>query len=351
MVTAASHEAEVLPSEISWDEPPLGQAMLRETASFYRRSASKRWLGLGLAVFFGAAVGVLSWKIRPSVAGWVVLRVVENKDQAGERPRTNAELRQYLSGAVFSRQALAEALKAEPEWSDRAAKLTPEQIDDIRENIEIEIYGNTFIEERRPGEAPRSMRLTLGWTAADGDQAQKMADLLARLVTKAEVERVKENDRRALASTQIAVEEAQRLVDRLIGERRTLEQMAPPPPGAALALTRQINVAQEQLARYRSSLVSNTMAHRAEAEEPWRFTVLDRRSPLPHRSVISRAIISAIATTVGCYPVLLLLMGAFSWRLSQPFEAEELGFAVLGTIPGHSASFSAPEKDAEDLNG
>jgi hypothetical protein len=147
------------------------------------------------------------------------------------------------------------------------------------------------------------------------------------------------------------VEEAQRAVERLTTEKRAIADLANPPSGAANALGMQIGASANQLDRYRAALVGTTLSHRADADEPWQFTVLDRRATLPSSSEVSDALFSAIATTVGCYPVLLLLMGAFSWRLSGAFEAEELGFTVLGTIPGHSASLSATEKEAEDING
>jgi len=321
---------------LSWDEPPLPTAFFEEARGCFRRARPRRLQLFALAALVGMAVGGWIWKVGVPVEGWVVLRAVENHTREGESSSTSRELRRYLTEAVFSREALLEALRKEARWKDRADRLTPERIDEIREDIGVDIQGNTFIEDRAPGDPPRSMRLRVSWRANDGAEAQAMAEMLVGMVTRAQAQKLAEEDERARGATEAAVAQARRMVDRLLEEKRVLEAVPTPPALAVLALQRQLKSAQDLLAQAQTEAVRVGITRHADGEEPWRFSVLDRPSPWVPTSAKLRAIVVAIFTTLGGYPLLLLLMGAFSWRLAEVQDAEKLGFAVLGEIPGHS---------------
>jgi len=314
----------------------LLRAMWHETRVCFRRAAARRGRLLLFAALLGAGVGFRIFRVGVPVEGWVALRVVESRIREGERPSSTRELRKYLFEAVFTRQALAEALKADPRWRARIDRLTPERIDEIREDIRVDIQGNTFNEERGPSDPPRSVRLRLGWRSTDAAEAQGFAEMLVRLLTQAQAQRMRDEDARARVVAETAVAEAKKLVDRLLAQKRVLEGVPNASAISLAALDRELRAAQEILSDAQSAAVRVGISHRAESEEPWHFSVVDRPAVSPSTPVKLRAIVFAILTSVGCYPVLLLLMGAFSWRLSEAQDAEKLGFALLGCIPGHS---------------
>jgi len=301
-----------------------------------------------LAAFLGTALGLWILIVGVPVDGWVALRVVESRTREGDRPSSSRELRKYLSEAVFTRQALVEALKKEPGWRARAEGLTPEKIDEIREDIGVEIQGNTFNEERGPSDPPRSVRLRLSWRSTDASEAQALAEMLVGLLTRAQAKRMRDDDEKARAVAEAAVAEAKKLVDRLVAQKRVLAGVPAASAISLAALDREIHAAELILSQAETDAVRLGISHRAESEEPWRFSVVDRPAVSPSTPVKVRAIVVAIFTTLGGYPLLLLLMGAFSWRLSEAQDAEKLGFALLGCIPGHSVLTEEGRDQATD---
>jgi hypothetical protein len=147
----------------------------------------ERKLGLlivGLLYATGLA-GAVVWT-KYSYAPEYVLRVVEaDTDQRG-MPRPRRQLAEYVRTVVFTSDPLLDVMSRHGLQASLARKNPRAALESFREDIDIEVRQNYFIEERPIGAAPRSVRLIVRYRNADPEVAMSVTRELGELVVKSE---------------------------------------------------------------------------------------------------------------------------------------------------------------------
>jgi hypothetical protein len=118
-------------------------------------------------VLLGGALTALVTFRRHEYAPRFVLRVIEDDRDARNMPRPPAELATYVREAIFTSEPLFELIRRHDLYPSLMRKNPRAALDSFREDIAIDVYKNFFVEQRQPGDLPRSARLSVSYRAKD----------------------------------------------------------------------------------------------------------------------------------------------------------------------------------------
>jgi hypothetical protein len=153
----------------------------------------------------------------------VVLRALEADRDARTAPRMKRQLREYVMGAVFSNRALSDLMTRHGLYPGLARTNREAALQSFREDIEVEVYRNYFVEERGAGSAPRSARIMVSYRSEHRDLALAVSRDLGELVA---VHERAARRQQADAAASRAAQALDRAKARVIGERRKLREAA-----------------------------------------------------------------------------------------------------------------------------
>jgi hypothetical protein len=182
-------------------------AAVLEMTGALRQGLRRRALIVGVSGALSLLAMLALVATRRDYAPRYVLRVVETDHDPGVMPRLKRQLAAYVQEAVFTSAALMPLIQRHRLYPRLASPNPRIALESFREDIDVEVYENYFVEERTTREAPRSARVAVSYRASDPDLALAVTRDLGRLI--AERER---RLRRAQAAA--AVDYAENLVDR-----------------------------------------------------------------------------------------------------------------------------------------
>jgi hypothetical protein len=126
------------------------------------------------------AAGVL-WT-KSSYVPEYVLRVVEaDRDPTGV-PRPRRQLAEYVRKAVFTSEPLLDVIRRHDLYPGLARKNPRAALESFRDDIDVDVRQNYFVEERPVGAAPRSALLFVSYHNADPRLAVTVTHELGELV-------------------------------------------------------------------------------------------------------------------------------------------------------------------------
>jgi hypothetical protein len=197
------------------EEPGFVDA-LRTTAQLFRRAIARPFLTLGVTLLISAGlVGLVVLK-EHQFAPRVVLRVVEMDRDPNQAPRLKRQLKAYVQGAVFTSRPLSELIEKYRIYPGLYRKNPRAALDSFREDIDVDVYQNFFIEERTEHDAPRTARVAIRYRSSDRELAPRVTRDLAKLLVDHEARFRREQSRKAAQSANHALE----LAERDLAERR-----------------------------------------------------------------------------------------------------------------------------------
>ena len=109
---------------------------------------------LGFATTVAGAVLVAKHSYAPRY----VLRIVEPDRDPSGMPRPRRELAAYVREAVFTSKPLLAIIERHDLYPGLARRNPRAALNSFREDIDVDVYGNYFVEERSAGAGPRSAR-------------------------------------------------------------------------------------------------------------------------------------------------------------------------------------------------
>jgi|GEM_PF-5175566 len=188
-------------SRQAWLTSELGVVgALRQGVELCRRGFARGGLTLLLtAVATGLVLGVLLLRATTYAPRFAV-RVVEAAQQTDELPPMKRQLREYVRQAVFTSAPLLELMHRHGLYPRLAQKNVRAALDSFKEDIEIEVYQNYFVEARAAGSLPRSARLTVSFRDKDPQRALAVTRDLGKLIVEQE-RAVRREQARAMASS------------------------------------------------------------------------------------------------------------------------------------------------------
>jgi hypothetical protein len=140
---------------------------LRQAAELGRRGLRRPWLALLLAALLASGVAAVVLVVKRSYAPVFMLRVVEADRDPNSMPRLKRQLADYARQAVMTSEPLFRIMRKHGLYSSLLRKNARAALQSFREDISIEVYQNYFLEDRAPGDLPRSARLAVSYRAKD----------------------------------------------------------------------------------------------------------------------------------------------------------------------------------------
>jgi hypothetical protein len=189
---------------------------LRQAAQLLREGLRRPWRALLISALLSLSLVAAIVFIKRDHAPRFVIRVVEADRDPSSMPRLKRRLAEYVREGVLTSQPLFEVMRRHDLYPSLMRKNPRAALESFREDIDIDVFQNYFVEVRAAGDLPRSARLTISYHSKDPERALAVTRDLGRLVI--DRERIARRDQ-----AQVAANEADRVRDNL---RRALAQRA-----------------------------------------------------------------------------------------------------------------------------
>jgi len=142
-----------------------------------------------------------------------VLRVVETDRDPVNQPRPTRDLADYVRQGVFTSEPLLALIRRYGLYPSLLRKSPRAALDSFREDTEVEVYRNYFVEERAANTSPRSARLSISYKNANRDVAVAVTRELGSLVADHVASLRGDQASRAADAARREVEDGQRVLE------------------------------------------------------------------------------------------------------------------------------------------
>ncbi|HEX3596224.1 MAG TPA: hypothetical protein VHU80_14035 [Polyangiaceae bacterium] len=183
------------------DEATVADGLRQAVTLFIRglrRPAITFLVGIGLAGAVAAAMLLPKHGYAPKL----LLRVTEADRDPTAMPQPARKLREYVMQALLTSDHLIPLIKQYGLYPSLAHKNIRAALDSFREDIDVDVYQNYFVEQRVVGDQPRSARMAVSYKSKDPETAVAVTrDLGSLIVERERAMRTAESDRAEAAAT------------------------------------------------------------------------------------------------------------------------------------------------------
>ena len=310
-----------------------------------RRRAWRRPIVTFFIAAFLTSLAVLNdaRKIRTYTAR-VVFRVAEQDVQVGGgSPRPKSNLREYVWDAAFSTERLMGVIKKHNLYLS-AMRLDPGlALEAIRDDIDVDVFRNYFLEERTDESAPPTARLVITDTSPDPDLSLTIARELGDIVIDYEAQSRRDLTQFAVNDAEQVVKQEQaeltRLTEHLSDAQLRIETARPiDKPGVQAEISglyRSIPAAELRVKQAQKQARDLRLRAAFERNQSGlQFELIDAATLSGKRSTKqSELIVLAIFAFLLALPLAGMVVGAFDSRVYDGDDASRLGLKVLGHVP------------------
>jgi hypothetical protein len=290
-----------------------------------RRGFRRPWLTLLFSGLLAAALaGFVVFRHR-DYAPHFVLRVAEADRNTTSSPALKRQLAEYVRQAVFTSEPLLELMQKHGLYPTLRRNNARAAVEAFKEDISIDVYQNYFVEERRSGSAPRTVRLTVSFHAKDPNVALAVTRDLGELIVRREQARRRdqalESARRAEQARDILVQALQHRSSEVLAKKRAIESAPTPDPRTQVELVGLLG-SLDALARQAESAEKRSAALGVGAALERRgiglyFDVVDDGA-LPGRAAQLRAeLLGVSAAILLAFPLIAMAVGATAQQRGQ----------------------------------
>lgn len=159
---------------------------LRQALDLARRGVRHPWLALTLTLVLSSACVATLIVARGYYRPRFVLRVVEADQDPHNMPRPKRQLREYVTGGIFTSQPLLTVIRTYGLYPELMEENPRAAVDEFRKDISVDVYQNYFVEDRAPGDPPRSVRVAVSYRAANRAIAQAVTRDLGNMIVERE---------------------------------------------------------------------------------------------------------------------------------------------------------------------
>ncbi|MBA3462051.1 MAG: hypothetical protein H0T46_18975 [Deltaproteobacteria bacterium] len=299
-----------------------------------------------LAALITAGVVYRMSKRKKLVEAEVILALQEGALGDGAAGIPIHQMQQYVSTVLLPDKQLAALIEKKNMYSLRQKLGMQFAINELREQMEIDIWKNSFeYFDLDDSEARKSARIAITVADADPDLAYELAhDLASIAIIQHEIER--ERISRAVANQlqlmRDTTEKKLAEIDRAIASKSTaLEQARQAGKnGLASALLLDLASIESDRKRVADQMRSISISHDGIAREVAAAgldlslqVVEERRPDRPEKSQFVMIMVFFVVGT-GALIGAALFVGAFDSRIHDTDDVERLGLPVLGHVPG-----------------
>jgi hypothetical protein len=332
---------------IGWDvdERSHHSRVWPEVRRLGRRALRRPWLTLlATLLITGGVVGMRSRKPRVFESRFA-MRVTESDLDADTSPRTVGSLRNYVAEVCFSNQRLLGVIRAHNLYPSQMRRGDEAMaVDEMRDDIDVEVWRNFFALPRSSDDPGRSARLAISYSGRDRLVVYDVVRDLARLITE-------EEETSRIAQAEGALNDAE---DRVRDARALAQEKHHDLVVKQVALANARNQEQsvrlgiEQVSLYRLARSADEQVQAAEKmrQAVWMRLQLEKKRlglqfelidggrvapPGPSKKLV----LSLIAVFVFCFtlPLAMLGVGAIDDRVYEMEDVQRLGLVALGALP------------------
>lgn len=307
------------------------------------RAARRPLRTLALAALATASVVAVRVSLPPSYLARVTFRMSEGDLQSStSAPQPPARIREYISNVALTRERLLGLMERHGISPRLRAVNLEAALDAMREDLEIEVFRNYFLFDRREAGEPRTAQIVLSYRGDDRDQALAVVRDIGTVVLESQQAG---RSARLDQAREVAALQARHARERLRLAQEQHAQLLRPAAGGAeerarveaerALLQQEILgwIARVQELERRAADLQFTQA--AEAQHlGLTFRLVDEsvktvRRPLGRAEVAGHAAVVFAAVSL----VLSVLLGAFDRRVYRAADVIASGFPLLGTVP------------------
>jgi len=314
-----------------------------EARRLLRRARPRlRWL-IVAAVLAAASYPARRLTAKHIYDAQLVLRIVEADKELTQEVRPPQEYFAFIWGVFLSGPNLKKVIARHQIYADKWAKDPQVAVEAMRNDLDVVVWRNYFVESYSDDDEARSARVSITWHFRDPEIALAVVQDLADVIMESQTE----SRRQVFAAAQKDVDEAaEGELDRLVAMRRAIElrklEAARAPKERQAALLVQLSELQfeARAIEKRVETLGNTRT-RLELTAAWerqrsgiRFEMVEPGVVVPQK--LAGPIATALTTVVVFGLAILLgglLVGAFESRVRQPADVARLGARVLGAVP------------------
>jgi hypothetical protein len=226
------------------DDELTGGDAFRQGISLLVGGLRRPLVTFGIAVLLAALVGGGIALKKHSYAPKLVLRVLEADRDPTSMPQPKRKLREYVRQALLTSDKLVPLIERYRLYPSLARRNMRAALESFREDIDVDVYQNYFVEQRAPGSEPRSARVAVSYRGSDPDVAVAVTRDLGMLIAQ------RERALRAVESERAAgnaAEELRAVRDAIANKTRNLAEMeeamqaaAAPDPNRQVAFVSQL---------------------------------------------------------------------------------------------------------------
>ena len=166
-------------------EPWLSEESRMTSVALQVLSRALRQPGRVLAIALLATAALVAARAlrQPSHEATLYFRLAEGVlTDPRSAPRPPRAFREYVTGVVLSRQRVEQIMRTY-HWSEALLARNPvAAVDDFRSQVQVEVGGNYFLYERRPGDPPRSAQVTISVAGPDAEQTRAVVHEIGQAV-------------------------------------------------------------------------------------------------------------------------------------------------------------------------
>lgn len=164
------------------ESEPGAVATARQLAAFFAAGFRRARLVWTTSCLAALAAVLTAIALTPAHAPRFVIRATEMDRDPESMPQPKRALREYVLFAVFTSSALTQVMTRHDLYPSLRRDNPRAALDSFREDLEVEVYQNYFLEERSVQGAPRSARIALSYASRDRAVAIAVTRELGELI-------------------------------------------------------------------------------------------------------------------------------------------------------------------------
>src|SRR5262249_8289417 len=127
-----------------------------------------------------------AWRKPRVYASRIAFRVSENELDVDSAPKTNGRLREYVWQVAFSNTNLLRIIKEEKLYPSLFVRDPSLPVEEMRDDLEVEVWRNYFGQRRTAEEPTLSARLAVTYRGRDREKVFAVVQRLGRLIVEQE---------------------------------------------------------------------------------------------------------------------------------------------------------------------
>jgi hypothetical protein len=177
------------------DEATLADGA-RQAMLLFLRGMRRPLVTLGISLLLSGGLAAALILPKHAYTPKLLLRVIEADQDPTSMPQPKRKLREYVQQALLTSDRLTPLIQRYGLYPSLARKNMRAALDSFREDIDVDVYQNYFVEQRALGSAPRSARVAVSYRGRDADTAVAVTrDLGSLIVERERAMRSAESDR------------------------------------------------------------------------------------------------------------------------------------------------------------